>query len=87
MVYIFSIFFGFHRNKSDITPEILKSTKVFVLCGSQEKFTEVEFEHLKEYVANGGNLVVMLGEGGEIDFNTNLNFLLEEYGMSINNGL
>lgn len=28
----------------------------------------------------------MLGEGGEAGFNTNVNFLLEEYGMSINNG-
>lgn len=36
---------------------------------------------------NGGNLLLMLGEGGETDyFNTNVNFLLEEYGMSINNG-
>lgn len=29
----------------------------------------------------------MLGEGGETEFNTNLNFLLEDYGMSINNGM
>lgn len=41
---------------------------------------------LKEYVENGGALMILLGEGGEIEFNTNLNFLLEEYGMSINNG-
>lgn len=30
--------------------------------------------------------MVFLGEGGETDFNTNINFLLEEYGMNINNG-
>lgn len=30
--------------------------------------------------------MILLGEGGEVEFNTNLNFLLEEYGMSINNG-
>lgn len=29
--------------------------------------------------------MVLLGEGGEIDFNTNINFLLEDYGISINN--
>lgn len=28
----------------------------------------------------------MLGEGGETEFNTNINFLLEDYGMTINNG-
>lgn len=30
---------------------------------------------------------MMLGEGGETEFNTNINFLLEEYGMSVNNGM
>lgn len=28
--------------------------------------------------------MILLGEGGETDFNTNVNFFLEEYGMSIN---
>lgn len=27
-----------------------------------------------------------MGEGGEQEFNTNVNFLLEDYGMSVNNG-
>lgn len=49
--------------------------------------TECTFLSLKEYVENGGALMIMLGEGGEIEFNTNLNFLLEDYGMSINNGM
>lgn len=31
--------------------------------------------------------MVLLGEGGETEFNTNLNFFLEDYGMSINNGM
>lgn len=75
------------RNKGEINPEVLKSVKIFVLAGPQEKFTEAEFQYLKDYVMNGGNLLLMLGEGGETDyFNTNVNFLLEEYGMSINNG-
>lgn len=30
--------------------------------------------------------MILLGEGGEPEFNTNLNFLLEEYGMNINSG-
>lgn len=32
-------------------------------------------------------MMILLGEGGEAEFNTNLNFLLEDYGMSINNGM
>lgn len=31
--------------------------------------------------------MILLGEGGETEFNTNLNFLLEEYGMNINSGI
>lgn len=40
----------------------------------------------QEYVDEGGSLMVMLGEGGENEFNTNINFLLEQYGMVINSG-
>lgn len=28
----------------------------------------------------------MLGEGGESNFDTNINFLLEDYGIMVNNG-
>ncbi|EAT45586.1 AAEL003132-PA [Aedes aegypti] len=71
-------------NKNDITPEILKGASVFVLAGPQEKFTETEFQYLKDYISEGGRLLLLLGEGGEINFNTNVNFLLEDYGMTIN---
>ena len=30
--------------------------------------------------------MVLLGEGGEIRFDTNINFLLEDYGVMVNNG-
>ncbi|XP_053676208.1 intraflagellar transport protein 52 homolog [Anopheles nili] len=72
-------------NKSDITPELLKTATVFVLAGPQEKFTETEFQYLKDYINDGGRLLLLLGEGGEMQFNTNVNFLLEDYGMTINN--
>lgn len=41
---------------------------------------------LQEFIEGGGALLVLLGEGGETEFNTNINFLLEDYGMTINNG-
>ena len=44
------------------------------------------FQMLKKYVDEGGSLLVMLGEGGEKLNKTNINYLLEEYGMSINSG-
>lgn len=30
--------------------------------------------------------MVLLGEGGETKFETNINFLLEEFGIMVNNG-
>ncbi|EHB00693.1 Intraflagellar transport protein 52-like protein [Heterocephalus glaber] len=44
-----------------------------------------EFEVLKKYLDSGGDILVMLGEGGESRFDTNINFLLEEYGIMVNN--
>jgi len=35
----------------------------------------------------GGNLLILLGEGGETRFDTNINFLLEDYGIMVNNGM
>ncbi|XP_059618469.1 intraflagellar transport protein 52 homolog [Phlebotomus argentipes] len=71
-------------NKSDITESVLKDARLFVTSGPQENFTEDEFRVLKAFVQSGGQVMILLGEGGETDFNTNVNFLLEEYGMSIN---
>ena len=31
-------------------------------------------------------MLVMVGEGGETKFDTNINFLLEEFGVMVNNG-
>ena len=45
-----------------------------------------QFETLKKYVETGGSLLVMMGEGGDSKYNTNMNFFLEEYGIAVNNG-
>lgn len=47
----------------------------------------MQFEVLKHYLVGGGNILVMLGEGGEIRYDTNINFLLEEFGIMVNNGM
>ena len=59
--------------------------RVFVLPGPREKFSETEINHMKKYLEGGGSILVMLGEGGEKRFGTNINFLLEEYGIMVNN--
>ncbi|XP_021361844.1 intraflagellar transport protein 52 homolog isoform X1 [Mizuhopecten yessoensis] len=71
-------------NKEEVTLDRLAGASMFVLCGSREKFTGGEFDVMKKYMQNGGSLLVMLGEGGESRFDTNINFLLEEFGVMIN---
>lgn len=72
-------------NKESISTEILSQASLFVLPGPREKFTETEFSHIRKYLDNGGSVLVLLGEGGEKRFQTNINFLLEEYGIMVNN--
>uniref|UniRef100_A0A8D2GI58 Intraflagellar transport 52 n=1 Tax=Urocitellus parryii TaxID=9999 RepID=A0A8D2GI58_UROPR len=71
--------------KDEITSEKLIGVKLWITAGPREKFTAAEFEVLKKYLDNGGDILVMLGEGGETRFDTNINFLLEEYGIMVNN--
>ena len=42
---------------------------------------------LTEFLNNGGCIFVMMSEGGEQKADTNINFLLEQYGISVNNGI
>ncbi|XP_072862574.1 intraflagellar transport protein 52 homolog isoform X2 [Chlorocebus sabaeus] len=71
--------------KDEITSEKLNGVKLWITAGPREKFTAAEFEILKKYLDSGGDVLVMLGEGGESRFDTNINFFLEEYGIMVNN--
>ena len=57
-----------------------------MICGPREKFTAAEFETFKQYLNRGGSLLVMMGEGGEDKYGTNINYLLEQFGVMINSG-
>ena len=45
-----------------------------------------KFGALKNYLENGGSILYLSGEGGEAAYPTNFNYLLEEFGMSVNPG-
>lgn len=70
--------------KEELTLEKLKGVKLWITAGPREKFTASEMEVLKHYLDEGGNVIVMLGEGGESKFDTNINFLLEDFGVTVN---
>ncbi|KAL9981305.1 hypothetical protein ACROYT_G009992 [Oculina patagonica] len=72
-------------NKDEITIERIITAKVMIFGGPRRKFTASEFDALKQYIEKGGSLLVLLGEGGEGRFDTNINFLLEDYGIMVNN--
>ncbi|KAM3877989.1 intraflagellar transport protein 52 homolog [Diretmus argenteus] len=71
--------------KEELSLEKLKGVKLWITAGPREKFTASELEVMKHYLDGGGNILVMLGEGGEMKYDTNINFLLEEFGIMVNN--
>uniref|UniRef100_A0A3Q3WLF6 Uncharacterized protein n=1 Tax=Mola mola TaxID=94237 RepID=A0A3Q3WLF6_MOLML len=71
--------------KDELSLEKLKGVRLWITAGPREKFTASELEVLKHYLDGGRNILVMLGEGGETKYDTNINFLLEEFGIMVNN--
>ncbi|XP_061418542.1 intraflagellar transport protein 52 homolog [Lethenteron reissneri] len=71
--------------KDEVSEEKLLGARVWISGGPREKFTAAEIEALKRYLDSGGTVLVMLGEGGEAKHDTNINFLLEEFGIMVNN--
>lgn len=74
------------KDHESLNFESISSSRLVILAGPQDRYNEAEFNALRQFIDMGGNLLVLLGEGGENKFNTNINFLLEEYGIMINNG-
>lgn len=72
-------------SKEPISAESLKEYQLLILGGPREPFRNEEFDELKKYFQEGGNIMIMLGEGGEAKNGTNINYLLEQFGISINN--
>ena len=67
--------------KKEFKLEKLKTANLFIIGGPREKFNQEEIEILKKYVEEGGNLLLLEGEGGDLKYNTNLNELLKDYGI------
>lgn len=85
--YIFLYLLSYFRNNDVLTEELLSTGKILVLPGPRNKFTELEMNSIRAFLNSGGHILVMLGEGGEKKSNTNVNFLLEEFGIMVNNGI
>ncbi|ESO04925.1 hypothetical protein HELRODRAFT_78455, partial [Helobdella robusta] len=70
-------------NKEPLSKNLLASAKIFIIACPNQKYSTAEFDALKSFLENGGNLVVMMGEGGEGRMQTNINFFIEQFGISV----
>eukprot|EP00913_Durusdinium_trenchii_P009857 g9253.t2 len=74
--------FKVSTNKDIISLERLKAANLVIFAGPREMFSSDEFTAIKDYLSEGGSILFLVGEGGEGKSNTNVNYLLEEFGMS-----
>jgi intraflagellar transport protein 52 len=72
--------------KDPLDPNVFntKNCDIVIFAGSREKFHKKDFDILSRFIDDGGSLIILIGEGGERKYNTNLNYLLEQYGMFVN---
>ncbi|KAH6576957.1 hypothetical protein BASA60_004300 [Batrachochytrium salamandrivorans] len=70
--------------KEDMNLSKLADANLLIFGAPREKFSTSEFSALKGYLERGGSILYLANEGGESVSNTNFNYLLEEYGMTVN---
>jgi intraflagellar transport protein 52 len=68
-------------NQDTVSLETLAEAILVILAAPTEMFSQDELDALKSYIQGGGNVLILLNEGGEPKLHTNLNYLLEQYGM------
>lgn len=73
-------------NKDDLSRDRIKDASVLVFAGVRERFSSTEFATLREFLAAGGSILMMLGEGGEQSGDTNLNGWLKECVLAVTCG-
>ena len=61
-----------------------RTPAILVLGCPTQPFSVQEFDQLKSFLRSGGSLLAFSSEGGESKAGTNINYLLEEFGIAIN---
>jgi intraflagellar transport protein 52 len=73
-------------SRHNISTYTLSDARVYVLYDPQQPLTIDEFAAVKHFLSNPVNaLVIFLAEGGEAKNQTNVNYILEEFGIIANN--
>lgn len=68
------------RNKEEISTALLKNISLLILPSSQHPFEETEINAIKAYLNEGGKILVLLAESNQDDL-SNINIILEEFGI------
>ena len=67
--------------KKEFKLEKMRSANLFVVGEPKALFTPDEINILKQYLEQGGNLLIIQGEQGDSKNSTNLNDFLKDYGI------
>ena len=62
----------------------MEQTNLVLIGGPKMPFTSQEIKELRHYIENGGSVLVIMNEGGEQKMQTNINALLEQFGIFVN---
>lgn len=73
-------------NKDELTEDVLKNSSIIILPGCRNPFNENELTALKKYLESGGKILALLHETSAND-TSNVNILLEQYGITPNMGI
>ena len=57
---------------------------MLLLGAPRMPLTVKEISDIKNYIEQGGSVMVIMNEGGETKANTNINALLEQFGIFVN---
>jgi len=72
------------KTAGDLLDGAIKESKLLILPNPNRKFTAAEYGELKSYVMTGGSLLILLSGMGEKESGSNINYFLEEFGISVN---
>jgi intraflagellar transport protein 52 len=76
-------------SRDDLHPEVLlgpgsAAPAILVLGCPTQRFSAAECDAISGLVRGGGGLMVLLAEGGEAAAGTNINYVLEQFGVAAN---
>ena len=63
---------------------MLTGVSILVLGCPTENFSKAECEAIRKFVLNGGSLFICMAEKGNKVSQTNVNYILEEFGIVVN---